>query len=180
MKNVTPESDIRILKAGSCLSVSGKSTLTYHIGCTSESDIQFRIYANTAAGFFSQEWLPLKAIDDVLTKAGGNFTSFALQPLFRGKSQNNPAFLLAVLQREGLVARATDKKRCYGKLDAGGFIAEIKALIDSNTSLNADGKLPKPAKTSDDKPAKKETANKAKASSKKATSKESGEQDSPS
>ena len=34
MKIDNPESDIRILKVGSCLSVSSKSTLTYHIGCT--------------------------------------------------------------------------------------------------------------------------------------------------
>ena len=166
MKTVTP--DIRILKIGSCESVSRKSTLTYHIGCTADGEIHLRIYANTAAGFFSQEWLPLTSINQVLSKAGGHFTSFALQSLFRGKSQNNTAFLLAVLQREGLVGRAIDKKRCYDKLDAGPFIAEIKALIGSNTSLNVD-----------DKPEKKEAANKAKVSSKKATSKESSEQDPP-
>jgi hypothetical protein len=175
MKTVTQ--DIRILKIGSCESVSRKSTLTYHVGCTADGEIHLRIYANTAAGFFSQEWLPLTSITQVLTKAGGHFTSFALQSLFRGKSQNNTAFLLAVLQREGLVARAIDKKRCYDKLDAGPFIAEIKALIGSNTSLNLDDKPSKPAKTFNDKPAKKETA---KVSSKKATSKESSEQDSPS
>ena len=174
MKTVTP--DIRILKIGSCESVSRKSTLTYHVGCMADGEIHLRIYANTAAGFFSQEWLPLTSIKQVLSKAGGHFTSFALQSLFRGKSQNNTAFLLAVLQREGLVGRAIDKKRCYDKLDTGPFIAEIKALIGSNTSLNADDK---PAKTSGDKPAKKETANKAKASSKKALDQESSEQDSP-
>ena len=103
MKTVTP--DIRILKIGSCESVSRKSTLTYHIGCTVDGEIHLRIYANTAAGFFSQEWLPLTSINQVLTKAGGHFTSFALQPLFRGKSQNNPAFLLAVLLREGKSCR---------------------------------------------------------------------------
>ena len=178
MKTVTQ--DIRILKIGSCESVSRKSTLTYHVGCKADGEIHLRIYANTAAGFFSQEWLPLTSINQVLTKVGGHFTSFALQSLFRGKSQNNTAFLLAVLQREGLVGRAIDKKRCYDKLDAGPFIAEIKALIGSNTSLNVDDKPSKPAKTFNDKPEKKETANKAKASSKKATSKESSEQDSPS
>ena len=103
MKTVTP--DIRILKIGSCESVSRKSTLTYHIGCMADGEIHLRIYANTAAGFFSQEWLPLTSIDQVLIKAGGHFTSFALQPLFRGKSQNNPAFLLAVLLREGKSCR---------------------------------------------------------------------------
>jgi hypothetical protein len=65
-------------------------------------------------------------------------------------------------------------------LDAGPFIAEIRALIGSNTSLNVDDKPSKPAKTSDAKPEKKETANKAKASSKKALDQESSEQDSPS
>ena len=163
MKTVTP--DIRILKIGSCESVSRKSTLTYHVGCTADGEIHLRIYANTAAGFFSQEWLPLTSINQVLTKAGGHFTSFALQSLFRGKSQNNTAFLLAVLQREGLVGRAIDKKRCYDKLDAGPFIAEIKALIGSNTSLNADDK---PAKTSDDKPDEEGDRQQSKASSKKA------------
>jgi hypothetical protein len=173
MKTVTPESNIRILKIGSCESVSRKSTLTFHIGCTADGEIQFRIYANTAAGFFSQEWLPLTSINQVLSKAGGHFTSFALQSLFRGKSQNNTAFLLAVLQREGLVGRAIDKKRCYDKLDAGPFIAEIKALIGSDTSLNADDK---PAKTFDDQPP---NPLKKKASSKTASDKESGEPDSP-
>jgi hypothetical protein len=147
--------DIRILKIASCLSVSGKSTLTYHIGCTPDGDIQLRVYANTAAGFFSKEWLPLTAVDQALNKAGSHFTSFALQPLFRGKSQNNTAFLLAVLLREGLVAMAADKKRCYGKLDAGRFNTEKKALIESKVSLNDDDKPAKPGKTApnaDDKP----------------------------
>ena len=40
MKTVTP--DIRILKIGSCESVSRKSTLTYHIGCTADGEIHLR------------------------------------------------------------------------------------------------------------------------------------------
>jgi hypothetical protein len=144
MKTVKPESDIRILKVGSCSSLSGKSTLTYHIGCTGESEIQLRIYDNTAAGFFSKEWLSLKAIDQVLIKAGSHFTSFALHPLFRGKSQNNTAFLLVVLLREGFVARATDKKRCYEKVDASAFMSEIKALIDSKPAESTKKKTSSP------------------------------------
>ena len=123
------ETDIRILKVGSCESVSGKSTLTYHIGGSPDGDIHLRVHANTAAGFFSQEWVPLQSIDQAL---GSHFTSSALQPLFTGKSQNNPAFMLAVLLREGLVVRATDKKRCYSKVEFAPFIAEIKALMESD------------------------------------------------
>jgi hypothetical protein len=140
------ESDIRILKISSCPSVSGKSTLTYHIGCTGESDIQLRIYDNTAAGFFSKEWLPLKNIEEALAKGSSHFTSFVLQPLFRGKSMNNPAFLLAVLLKLGLVTHSSDKKRYYEKVDASAFMAEIKALIESKVILNADDKLLKVGK----------------------------------
>jgi hypothetical protein len=104
--------DIRILKTGECLSRSGKSKLTYHIGCTPESEILFRIHANTGNGFFSNEWLPLKTILEQLSK--GSFTSFSLYPLFHGKSNNTPAFLLAVLLEEGLV---TVNGRSYGLTD---------------------------------------------------------------
>lgn len=127
MKNENP--DMRILKIAACPSVSGKSTLTYHVGVNPEGELHLRLYANNAAGFFSQEWVSLKAIDEVLNRAGSGFTSFALQPLFRGKSQNNAAFLLAVLQHTGLVSKATDKKRSYSKADCGPFIAEIQKLL---------------------------------------------------
>ncbi|HEY5139603.1 MAG TPA: hypothetical protein VIJ25_09870 [Methylococcales bacterium] len=165
MKTVIPKSDIRILKIASCLSVSGKSTLTYHIGCTSESDVQLRIYANTGAGFFSKEWLSLNTIQEAFNKAGKSFTSFALTPLFRGKSQNNTAFLLAVLLEEGLVKPSKEQRRGYECIDAGCFMAEVNALIDSKVSLNVDDKPLKVVKK--------------KASSKTASDKKSGEQDSP-
>ena len=144
MKNTSQDSssktsDVRILKIGTCPSVSGKSTLTYHIGCTAD-EIQLRVHANTAAGFFSQEWVPWKSIEDALTKAGSHFNSFSLQPLFQGKSMNTPAFMLAVLLHEKVVGRATDKKRCYQKLDSASFVTSIKVLMESKVSLNADDK----------------------------------------
>lgn len=137
MENETP---VRIVKIASCETVSGKSKLTYQIGCTADGEIQLRIYANTAAGFFSKEWLPLKMIEEALVKGGPAFTSYALLPLFRGKSQNNTAFLLAVLLHEKLIGPSPDKKRGYTKVDAGRFLAEIKALIESDTSLKEDDK----------------------------------------
>ncbi|MDD5319615.1 MAG: hypothetical protein PHD43_03165 [Methylococcales bacterium] len=79
-----------------------KSTLTYRIGCAAESDIQFRVYNNTGAGYFSKEWFFLNTILSLLPIGGQSFTSFNLQPLLCGKSVNTPAFLLAVLVEEGL------------------------------------------------------------------------------
>ncbi len=148
MKNVKskiPESDIRILKVGSCSSRSGKSMLTYHIGSTAESDIHFRVYANTGNGFFSKEWLPLNTILELLAKDGKSFASFNLQPLLRGKSVNTSAFLLAVLVEEGLV-KPSEKKRCYELAEVSRFMDKIKPLIDSKTSLGSDDKPTKPLK----------------------------------
>ena len=41
---------MRILKVASCPTSSGKATLTYHIGCNADNEIQFRIMANTGGG----------------------------------------------------------------------------------------------------------------------------------
>ena len=139
------ESGIRILKVGSCSSRSGKSMLTYHIGCSPESDIHFRVYANSGNGFFSKEWLPLNTILELLAKDGKSFASFNLQPLLRGKSVNTSAFLLAVLVEEGLV-KPSEKKRCYELAEVSRFMDKIKPLIDSKTSLADDDKPTKPLK----------------------------------
>jgi hypothetical protein len=116
MKTVNQKSDdaaIRILKIAHCPSVSGKSTLTYQIGCTAASEIHLRIYANTAAGMFSQEWVAWSAIEETLSRHVTGFTSAAFRSLIQGKSQNNAGFLLAVLLQEQLVIKATDKARNY-------------------------------------------------------------------
>lgn len=137
-------SDIRLLKVGSCLSLSGKSTLTYHIGCTPEAEIQFRVYANSGSGFFSKEWISL----NVMRQEFANktiFTSYALYPLFRGKSVNTHGFLLVVLQNEGLVT-AKDKGRNYEYTEPTGYMDALKALIDSTIELNADAKPQKATK----------------------------------
>ncbi|WP_223248468.1 hypothetical protein, partial [Sulfurirhabdus autotrophica] len=104
----TSETVMRILKTGTCPSCSGKSNLTYHIGCavngesncTDESSIQFRVFSNTGNGFFSKEWIPLEVILQVLSKVPSDkpLISYVLYPLFRGKSINTPAFLLAAMK----------------------------------------------------------------------------------
>jgi hypothetical protein len=128
MKTNTPEPDLRILKEGTCSSLSGKSTLTYHIGCNAEAAIQLRVYANTGNGLFSNEWIPLT---DILERLTGGFTSLALYPLLRGRSSNTPGFLLAVLLAEGLVHRSLANKGCYDSSDPEFFMAKIKLLIAS-------------------------------------------------
>lgn len=158
-EKATSESITRVLKIGTCPSLSGKSTLTYHIGCavngegicTAESDgpeagIQFRVYANSGAGFFSNEWVSLNAIQQVFAKSPNSIISFVLHPLFRGKSLNTHAFLLAVLKQEGLVRPSKENRRCYERLDPTGFMAEVKALMASTGAPSNAAKAALPPK----------------------------------
>ena len=80
----------RILKIASCPTLSGKSQLTYHVGCSSDGVIQLRIYGSTGGGAFSREWVAWKDIEQCLRKQSEAITSIALHPLLRGKSVNTP------------------------------------------------------------------------------------------
>jgi hypothetical protein len=106
MKKETSIETIRTLKTGNCSSRSGKSKLTYLIGCDPEAKIHFRIHSNTGNGFFNNGWIPLENLLELLSKSGGAFTSFALYPLLKGKSNNTPAFIIAALLEEGFIHRS--------------------------------------------------------------------------
>ena len=133
---------LRILKIGHCLTVSGKSTLTYHVGCTPESAIQIRLYANSGKGFLNQDWIPWTAIQERLKPQSGEstFTSQVLHALFRGKSLNSPGFLMAVLKAEGVVKASAVKRRCYETVENAGFLAGIERLMASTVDLDAEAK----------------------------------------
>ncbi|MDE2388820.1 MAG: hypothetical protein KGN35_07025 [Betaproteobacteria bacterium] len=140
MKHAKPDSNevspVRILKTGTCPSLSGKSTLTYHIGRNAESEILFRVTANTGGGFFNDEWISFTAIEGVFDQQPKDkpIVSLMLYPLFQGRSMNSPAFLLAVLKAEGLVKSLDDKKRGYERIDS----AEFKMLMSSAAGLAVD------------------------------------------
>ena len=116
--------ETKILKTGTCPSVSGKSTLTYHIG-TAGAGIQIRIHENTGAGRFSNEWLPLKAIEKAVGKTP--FTSTKLYQLFHGRSLNTSAFMLAVLLNEGLVKHSETEKGSYVWTDSSAFMKDKRS-----------------------------------------------------
>lgn len=155
MKSASPKQDIpvnvpavRILQVGTCPSLSGKSTLTYHIGCTDNSEIRLRIFSNTGGGFFGQEWIALTAIKEIFQKIPKErpITSFVLRGLFSGKSVNSNGFFLAILKHEQLVKPLENKQRYYEALDPSAFIAKVKALVESSVDLKADSQ-PKPVAT---------------------------------
>ena len=137
-KAASTELRLRILKIARCPTVSGKSTLTYHLGCTPESAIKVRLYGNTGNGFLNQDWIAWTAIQEKL-ELHSPFTSQVLHALFSGKSLNSPGFLMAVLKAEGVVKASTVKGRCYELTKDAGFLAEIERLMASGVDLDADG-----------------------------------------
>jgi hypothetical protein len=143
------ESEVRVLKSAGCPSVSGKSKLTYEIGLRNETDPVIRISKNSGGGFFSDEWLPLAAIQKVLAgrAAEKGLTSNAFRATYQGKSVNTAGFLVAVLKAEGVLQLREGNARVYEVADWDGFVASIQALIHAPAGGGAAGKA-KPAPAS--------------------------------
>ena len=110
LNGIEPE----ILLTTKCQTVTGKSTLTYHVSFDPEDNLYIRVNHNTGGGYFSREWLEINHITSVLAEVTDHpITSIDLIPLFKGKSVNTPGYLLAVLLNEGLLNSIEDKKRKY-------------------------------------------------------------------
>ena len=123
------EQEMRILKTGSCPSLSGKSTLTYHIGHKGE-DVYLCLAENSKPGVLSREWISLHHIETLLAAEEYAFTSrsSSLHTLYKGHSINSGGFMLAVLLKEGLVSYAKGQRRSYCRCDSSGFYMAIQKL----------------------------------------------------
>jgi hypothetical protein len=135
---------LRILKIANCGSLSGRSTLTYHVGILeasnassiANSEIQLRLFHNTAKGYFCKDWVSMALIDLLLTEAK-SFSSGDVQRLFfQGKSVNSGGFVLAALRHEGLIRTSEGSLRSYERLDPSAWQGEIAALIEAGVSLS--------------------------------------------
>ena len=153
IQEAPPEPAIRILKNATCQTLSGKSTLGYQVGLTdgaetvSESTILVRLVANSGGGFINQDWVSLEAIHALLRRwgVGKSVTSTVLYPLFRGKSSNTPAFLMAALKSAGVIELVSLKPRIYKKGDPAAFMAEMAALHVAGVDLADTPAQTKPA-----------------------------------
>ena len=126
---------MRVLSTGTCDTLSGSSKLTYHIGCMPDGEIYLRVIGNTGSGFFSNEWASLQSSMQALKKRPERkpITSILLNPLFRGKSVNTPAFLLVVLLHEKVVRSMQGKLRRHELADSSVFTAKVDKLLSSGT-----------------------------------------------
>lgn len=125
----------RIIKQGSCPSLSAKSILDYEIGVDEHGSKVIRITSNSNKGYYSQEWVKLETILAKLETAKKPLTSFSLHGIFEGKSANTPGFVFAILYAEGFVERSQDDNRCYDLCDPKPVIESIEALIKSGADF---------------------------------------------
>jgi len=129
--------DMKILKTATCKTLSGKSTLTYQLGCTPESIIHLRISKNNGGGFFSDEWIALDAILEALKDRPDKspVMSHFLTPLLKGKSVNTSAFLLAAMTHLKLLRTLPKKQRLHELLDPKPFLDQVEKLMSSTGNV---------------------------------------------
>jgi hypothetical protein len=158
--------EMRILKIATCPSLSGRSTLTYHIGCKEDQSLCLRIYSNSGTGIFSKAWVALAQLDESMQSEDKPITASMLRELFKGKSVNTTGFIIAALIHEGLIRIDDESKRTYQKVDPAEFKKTIQALIDAGTNLTIDAPMTqeKVTKAKKDTPPKKPSTKKASAS----------------
>lgn len=124
--------EIRILKTASCSSLSGRSTLTYDIGCNSHRSVYLRLSENTGKGIFSKVWIPLAQLDPLLASEEKPITSGVILKLYKGKSVNTAGFIIAVLISEGLLKVSKESLRSYERNDSSEFNQNIQKLMDAD------------------------------------------------
>jgi hypothetical protein len=127
---------MRILRITEFESLSKRSQLIAQIGCHRETNaIGLRLWANTAAGMFSKDWVSMADVSSALSGAT-KITSASLQGLYAGTSRNNAGFMLALLKAESIVATTAD--RGYECLDPTPFLERTQRLIKSGVDLSED------------------------------------------
>lgn len=140
---INNDTEVKVLKIGVCPSLSGRSSLTYHIGCRSDlldnngvefnDGVSFRIHGNSGSGLFSDQWVPVASLKTIFDKEKSKdaVTSSSLNSVFAGRSVNTAGFILAVLKAEGLVIHMEDMRRYYQCASADQFFVEMKILADT-------------------------------------------------
>ncbi|WP_350601462.1 hypothetical protein [Pseudomonas sp. 65/3-MNA-CIBAN-0223] len=111
-KAASLDEQIRVLKRGSCPSLTGRSALGYQLGSKGESELYLKLLSNTGSGFFSKEWIPCSMIEQLITGAT-ELTSTSFKTLFPNKSVNTGGFVMAVIKALGLIQTNVDNSRWH-------------------------------------------------------------------
>ena len=91
--NDKPTEQFRILKVGTCPSLTRASQITYHLALKEDDEqVYLRIAGNSGGGLFAKECVPLDAIITAIQTQGDQpITGKTLRPLFRANPPTPPA-----------------------------------------------------------------------------------------
>ena len=129
------EPTIRVLKAAKCPSLSGRSVLTYNVGCDANANVFLRVLDNSGGGMFNKDWVAYASVEAIL-KARSTINALSMGELFKGKSVNTAGFLMSVLKDLGLIKPAQDDTRIYESTPTQALLDEVDTLIKSGVALS--------------------------------------------
>lgn len=128
-----PETNpITTLRTDQCLSLSGRSTLTYEIGKDPDDRVHLRVIHNTGKGHHNPSWVAYDAIEPLLMNAT-SLSASALAKLFAGTSVNTAGFVMAVLKHLGVVQAVVDKRHAYQYVEGADWKALLQAPAQPTT-----------------------------------------------
>ena len=106
----------RILKVGTCPSLTRASQITYHLGLK-DDQVYLASAGNSGGGLYSKEYMSLEAIIAAI-QGDQPITGKTLRHLFKGKSANTPGFALAAARDLGLIVAVPGDEGGYQRGDA--------------------------------------------------------------
>ena len=128
-KQKDDELPIQLSHTGKCPTLSGRSTLTFHIGLM-DGVTYIRVFSNSGGGQHSKIWVPVRDFINALEKQPKDkpVTSYAFHSLFANKSANDAPFYFSVCLHLKLVSPSKEKKRQYRYDSPDAFLAQIDKL----------------------------------------------------
>lgn len=140
-----PEVDpIQPIFEGQCDSLSGRSTLTFHIGRHTDPEqagLYLRIHDNSGGGMFCNAWAAASQLDEVL-QGDARLTAKTFQCIHPGRSINTGGFILATLKHLGLIRPQEANTRLHEHVPTTTFERAALEAIE----VSEQGKKAKPAK----------------------------------
>lgn len=125
---------IKPMHEGECLSVSGRSTLTYVIGQhESEGTWHLRIADNSGKGMWFDGWTSAAAIDKIV-RGATELTAKSFHALHPGRSINTGGFVMAALKELGLIRANEDNSRLHEHVPTETFEKVAMAAMAHDTS----------------------------------------------
>ncbi|WP_298445836.1 hypothetical protein [uncultured Ferrimonas sp.] len=108
---VDESSQYEILVSANAPKLRDKSKeIQYEIGKQGDG-LAIRIVANDGGGLFSNEWVEIESLTDLLSSLSNDtpFSSKVFDRIFTQKGNNNAGFMAAILRYEGAIKPAPNK-----------------------------------------------------------------------